>query len=116
MKRLPLFSAAALVLALFVAAGCGSNEPEGFASGDKEGLGFGIPEPEKPAAPATSDPAKEDPAKTDPAKADPAKSTPGASGGAPLPDEAQPTTGEAKGALGYTPDADGKQSGQPTTP
>jgi hypothetical protein len=110
-KRLPLFSAAALVLALFVAGGCSSNEPEGFASGDKEGLGFGIPEPAKPATPAASDPAKADPAKTDPAK-----STPGASGGAPLPDEAQPTTGEAKGALGYTPDADGKQSGQPTTP
>lgn len=106
MKRLPLFSAAALVLALFVAGGCSSNEPEGFASGDKEGLGFGIPEPAKPAAPAASDPAK----------ADPVKATPGASGGAPLPDEAQPTTGEAKGALGYTPDADGKQSGQPTTP
>lgn len=84
--------------------------------GDKEGLGFGIPEPAKPATPAASDPAKSDPANTDPAKSDPAKSTPGASGGAPLPDEAQPTTGEAKGALGYTPDADGKQSGQPTTP
>lgn len=93
-------------MALFVAGGCGSSEPEGFATGDKEGLGFGIPEPEKPATPSASDPAN----------TDPAKNAPGASGGAPLPDEAQPTTGEAKGALGYTPDADGKQSGQPTTP
>ncbi len=101
-KRLPFFSAAALVLALFVAGGCGNNEPEGFAAGDKEGLGFGIPEPEKPAASPASDPAKQE--------------VPGASGGAPLPDEAQPTMGKAKGALGYTPDADGRQSGQPSTP
>jgi len=96
---LSLLCSAFLVLGL---AGCSSNEPQGFMVGDKEGLGHGIPAPETPAAetPVTPPgaPASGEPAKQPAESGDPA-----------------PSQGEAKNSLGYTPDAEGAQSGQPAS-
>lgn len=89
---LSLLCSAFLTLGL---TGCASNEPQGFMVGDKEGLGHGIPAPDPVAAPA-------------PPTADPAKKPEESAGDAPAP-------GEGKNSLGYTPDAEGAQSGQPAS-
>lgn len=109
LKRLtlPFIVSASLLMGL---AGCSSNEPQGFMPGDKEGLGHGIPAPEPTKESVPTPPSEGTPAAGDPAK------KPGASGGEPLPEQTAPTQGEAKNTLGYTPDADGAQSGKPTTP
>lgn len=109
LKRLTLLPIVTVGI-LIGLAGCSNTEPQGFMPGDKEGLGHGIPAPEptKEAAPAPAPGGS-------PAAGDPAKK-PGSSGGEPLPEQAAPTQGEAKNTLGYTPDAEGAQSGKPTTP
>lgn len=94
LKKLSLSLLCSAFLALGLA-GCSSNEPQGFMVGDTEGLGHGIPAPDPVAAPAppTSDPAKKADESVNPA----------------------PTSGEAKNSLGYAPDAEGAQSGQPAS-
>jgi len=94
LKKLTLSLLCSVLLALGLA-GCSSNEPQGFMVGDTEGLGHGIPAPEPSTAPA-------------PAASDPAKKPQEAG-------ESTPPAGEAKNSLGYTPDAEGGQSGQPAS-
>ena len=98
LKKLSFGILSIAILALSLA-GCSSNEPQGFMPGDTEGIGHGIP---------AAEPAKEAPRTTD--KATPKEAE---AGDSTKTDGASLSQGEARNSLGYTPDAEGAQSGQP---